>query len=50
MLSITISLIIFILIALVIHIAYSPALDITREGKILLWYGRTERKFIVLKK
>jgi hypothetical protein len=49
MLSITIFLLIFIIISFIIHITYSPVIDITSDGKILLWYGRTERKFIVLK-
>jgi hypothetical protein len=49
MLNITISFLIFVFIAFIIHIIYAPALDITSDGKILLWYGRKERKFIVLK-
>ena len=49
MLYFTISLLILVVVALVIHINYAPALDITSDGKILLWYGRKERKFIVLK-
>ena len=49
MLSITILFLFFIVIALTIHISYAPTLDITRDGKVLLWYGRKERKFLVLK-
>lgn len=34
--------------ALIIEIAYSPRLGYTREGNVLLWYGKKERKYIVL--
>jgi hypothetical protein len=33
---------------LIIEIAFSPRLGYTREGNILLWYGKKERKYIVL--
>lgn len=49
MLYFTILFLVFVFVALLIHITYAPTLDITRSGKILLWYGREERKFIVLK-
>lgn len=50
MLYFTIFFLVFVIVALILHINYAPALDITSDGKILLWYGREERKFIVLKK
>jgi hypothetical protein len=49
MLYFTISLLILVVVTLIIHISYAPLIDITRDGKIVLWYGRKERKFIVLK-
>jgi hypothetical protein len=33
---------------LAIEIAYSPRLGFTRGNNILLWYGKKERKYIVL--
>lgn len=33
---------------LVIEIIFKPRLDVTVEKKLLLWYGRKVRNFIVL--
>ena len=35
-------------IALMIETVFSARLGFTREGKVLLWYGKTERNYIVL--
>jgi len=35
-----------ILIVIVIELAFSPRLDKTRNGDLLLWYGRNKRKYI----
>lgn len=38
-----------ILAAVVLGLIYlRPDLDETREGHLLLWYGRYERKYIIL--
>ena len=37
-----------LLIALVAEIQFSPRLGFTRENKILLWYGKRNRKYIML--
>jgi hypothetical protein len=33
---------------LVIEIMLKPRLDITKDEKILIWYGKSNRKFIML--
>lgn len=40
--------ILLLLFALMMEVLYSPRLDYTREGKLLLWYGKDVRKHIVL--
>jgi hypothetical protein len=35
-------------IALIIEIVFSPRLGFTREDKVLLWYGKKKRNYIVL--
>ena len=37
-----------LLFSLAAEITLSPRLGFTRGNKILLWYGRNERKYIVL--
>lgn len=37
-----------LLIILAIEIIFRPRLDITVEQELLLWYGRTKRKYIKL--
>jgi len=42
--------ILFFLVALcVLQIVFEPVIDNTRSGKIILWYGRKNRKFVILK-
>lgn len=33
---------------LIIEFTLKPRLDYTREGKLLLWYGNTTRRYIVI--
>ena len=40
--------IIILAIALIIEIVFSPRLGFTTEDKILLWYGKSKRNYIVL--
>lgn len=40
-------LIIFIILFLVIEVRLRPRLDKT-NGKLILWYGKAERKYIIL--
>jgi len=35
-----------LLIVTTIELLFSPRIDRTREGDILLWYGRRKRKYI----
>jgi hypothetical protein len=37
-----------LIVILVIELQYTPRLDFTKDGNILLWYGKNERKYIVL--
>lgn len=39
---------IILLIVVIVEATLRPRLDKTREGDILLWYGRTTRKYIKL--
>jgi hypothetical protein len=42
-------LLLFIIIVLILlEILFYPRLDFTRDKKILLWYGRLNRNFIVI--
>jgi len=43
-----VTVIIILVIALIIETVFSPRLGFTREGKVLLWYGKRERNYIVL--
>ena len=38
--------IIILIIAIIIEFEFSPRLGFTRSGKILLFYGKRERKYI----
>jgi hypothetical protein len=49
MVSLTIFLLSILLILFLVHLIVAPTIDFARDGKILLWYGRKERKYIVLK-
>jgi hypothetical protein len=40
--------IIILVIALIIETTFSPRLGFTIEDKVLLWYGKRERNYIVL--
>jgi hypothetical protein len=40
--------IIILIIALVVESQLSPRLGFTRENRILLWYGKRNRKYVVL--
>jgi hypothetical protein len=35
-------------IAFIVEISFSPRLGFTRENRILLWYGKRNRKYVVL--
>ncbi len=37
-----------IILILLIEQIFRPRLDYTREQKLLLWYGRNKRKFIII--
>lgn len=41
-------LIILLIFVVVLYFVYLPHIDRTREGKWLLWYGRRNRRYIVL--
>lgn len=42
-------LLLFIIIVLILlEILFYPRLDFTRDKKLLLWYGKVNRNFIVL--
>lgn len=49
MLSITLFLFSLLVVLFLVHLILAPTIDFARDGKILLWYGRKERKYIVLK-
>ena len=38
----------FLVAIILIEIFFKPRLDYTRERKLLLWYGRKVRNYIVL--
>jgi len=38
----------FVVVILLIEIIFKPRLDLTRERKLLLWYGRKRRDYIEL--
>jgi len=40
----------FIIIALLIEMIFKPRLDYTRDKVLLLWYGRSNRTYTILKK
>jgi len=40
--------IIILVIALIIETVFYPRLGFTTEDKILLWYGKSKRNYIVL--
>ena len=40
--------IIFAILFIMLH-WFDPKIDKTRDGKVLLWYGRRKRKYIILK-
>lgn len=40
--------IIIFVIALIVEIKLKPRLDFARGNKILLWYGKQNRKYLVL--
>jgi len=40
--------IIILVIALIVEITFSPRIGFTREDRILLWYGKKKRDYIVL--
>jgi hypothetical protein len=40
--------IIILIIALIAEIMFSPRIGFTREDRILLWYGKEKRDYIVL--
>jgi hypothetical protein len=37
-----------LLVAIFTEVFFSPRLDVTIEGDILLWYGRINREFIII--
>lgn len=37
-----------LLVLIIIEGTLSPRLGFTRENKVLLWYGRRKRKYVVL--
>ena len=39
---------IILAIVLIIELSLSPRIGFSRENKILLWYGKRNRKYIVL--
>jgi len=39
----------FIVLLCVLQIVFEPVIDNTSDGKIILWYGRKHRKFLILK-
>ena len=39
---------IILVIALIVEIMFNPRIGFTREDRILLWYGKTKRYYIVL--
>lgn len=41
-------LLVIAIIALTVEISFKPRVDETRDGELLLWYGRTNRKYIKL--
>lgn len=43
-----ITVIAILIVALVIEIQLSPRLGFTIENRILLWYGKRNRKYVVL--
>ena len=43
-----VSTIVILIMAVLIEIQARPRLDKTRDGKLLLWYGKNQRKFIEL--
>lgn len=40
--------IIILVIALIVEIMFSPRIGFTREDRILLWYGKLNRNYIVI--
>lgn len=36
------------IIALVLEFHFSPRIGFTRENKVLLWYGKRTRKYVVI--
>lgn len=40
--------ILIVVIVFIVEIFYNPRLGFTRENKILLWYGKRKRKYIVI--
>jgi hypothetical protein len=43
-----ITVIAILIIALVVEIQLSPRLGFARDNRILLWYGKRNRKYVVL--
>jgi len=43
-----ITLILLVLLAASVEIIYSPRLDFTRNEHLLLWYGKINRKFVII--
>lgn len=40
--------VIILAIALILEIMFSPRIGFIRENRILLWYGKTKRNYIVI--
>lgn len=40
--------IILVILTLIVEVVYKPRLDFTREGKLVLWYGRNVREYWIL--
>jgi len=38
----------FIITVILIELLFKPRLDFTREKKLLIWYGRRIRNYVVL--
>lgn len=38
----------FVCLLIFIEVLFSPRLDFTRDGFVLLWYGRRNRKCFIL--
>lgn len=35
-------------VIVLLEVSFSPRLGFTRENKVLLWYGKRDRKYIVI--